>query len=58
MDIKVPKCPRCKIGHLRFDKVQKIMICDYCGLKKTTGKDKSIEKDNLQMGKKFNISFL
>lgn len=60
--MKTPKCPRCKIGHLLFDKNLKIMVCDHCGFK--TGadidnngniKNKDVEKENLPLGKKFEL---
>jgi len=59
---KTPLCPQCKVGHFIYDKNLKIMICSNCGYK--TGadiddrgniKNKDVEKDNLRMGKKFEL---
>jgi ribosomal protein S27E len=60
--VKTPKCPRCHIGNLVFDPLSKIMICDHCGYKvgadideKGKIRNKDVEKDNLPMGKKFEL---
>jgi uncharacterized Zn ribbon protein len=60
--MKTPLCPQCKSAHLVSDPITKVMICPNCGYK--TGADidekgrirnKDVEKENLRMGKKFEL---
>jgi len=60
--MKTPLCPRCKIGHLVFEEATKVMICDHCGFKtggdidkKGNIRNKDVEKENLPLGKKFDL---
>jgi len=59
--MKKIRCPRCG-NSMNYDSQKKIMICSICAYK--TGadidnegriKNKDIEKDNLRLGKKFEL---
>ena len=60
--MKTPLCPHCKNGYLLFDPNTKTMKCPNCGF--VTGadvdkngriKNKDVEKNNLRLGKKFDL---